>query len=404
MPVSFEPEADTIYLSTSEGVTALRLRDVIQATARVIGDARPAVAPRPRSDDVERVLHAGPMTEGLLLGNYQSTEWSLASVRADASLLNSCRALVRRRVSPTVLNADDDMDLIARCKTAHLNGLKAVCLVGPSVSWATHERLQRNGVIVGRVPFSAEGATEAYAIRAAARERARAPLNRVAWFIHAEADPFTLSLRYKLEAAIKSRLRVHGFDAIDLTRETRLPRQQPGLVFLFTHGADYPNAGAPRVAWGPALDAVKEACSAGAVVVHLGCNGAGTVGGGRYAMVAQQLGLRVPSTEEDTVNSYGLTCLEQGATGVVAHVDSTWSTAFATATPWVDFVDWVASGRGALGHALESMVVEAQRAGSAAFEAHMSGDPKQAGLNWLRHMDLLGFVLLGDPSAYCVWR
>jgi hypothetical protein len=175
------------------------------------------------------------------------------------------------------------------------------------------------------------------------------------------------------------------------------------MVVLLTHGADGASAGEPLGISRGRCDAIVEACRHGAYLLHLGCNGAGTFAGGRFGALVDELRLpQVPISPCDTISPFALRCLRTGASGILAHVDSTWSNAFVDARAIEAWVDWVASGDGALAFAAEDISRESGKAAIEAVQKQGRADP-EASLSWLRFMDLRGFVLLGDPSSCGLW-
>jgi hypothetical protein len=342
----------------------------------------------------------------MIAGHFLDDAWGIVALRADADCAQALRPLTRRRLATAPRVFDTEADLLEFWKTRP-DSLRAVCIAGAGVSWATEERLRLAGAIVGRLPFPEAHAHERFARRLVDRERALEALPRKAWVLVGDPDPFTECLDAVFAGPILKRLERHGFEvrlAIGRQADTLAGDPTPGIAVLLAHGMDPPDTGVPAGVPGLVREVLLSASAAGAVIVHLGCNGAGTVARGRFGDVASELGLEVPFTETDTFDAFGAACLGAGASAVVGHVDSTWSTAFDTATPVLDFIDWVASGRGSFGHGLESLATEALRAGTEAHDLLRRQKPLDAGLAWLRHLDLRGFVLLGDPSAYCRWK
>ncbi|MCC6552536.1 MAG: hypothetical protein IT372_05865 [Polyangiaceae bacterium] len=343
------------------------------------------------------------MTGGPVQGLEVGERWAAVGLQRGAALVAALAPLIERRQGKVALLADSRGVLEYWQQERH--GLRAVCLVGTEISWRVQERLQLDGALVGRLPFADPEPLAEYAKRLVARERSRVERKRVGWIVCAEPDPFTAALEQRLGDALERGMRRRGF----LVRRFRGDRidehiDDAGVIILLTHGSDPPAAGEPVGLSEEVRARIMDACRGGAVVMHLGCSGAGMLAGGRFEELPRRLGLEgCPIADADVFSEFGCRCLAAGAGAVVAHVDSTWSIAFQHPRPIVDWIDWICSGRGAVAHAADSISAEANRAGADAFERRRMGDELGSGMAWLRHLDLKGFVVLGDPSSHFRW-
>jgi len=380
--------------------------EVARAAAGLVPKGSASFARVRTAPPAEQSLHLGPLRDGPVQGHEISDHWAAIGLAEEPDLLSALKPLVSRRGGRThCFEAADE--IIPFWRRERDRGLRAICIVGQRIPWQTQEALQLDGALVARLPFTDPERLKRYAKLAASRERERSKLRRVAWIITPVLDGFTRALdevfREPLAQTLSNRW---GFSVLHL-QEGGIHAgslETPGFIVLLTHGEDPPNEGAP-VGLSAALQGeIQRACEAGAVVAHLGCNGAGMFARGRYSDLPERLGVDdCPRAEHDTFSAFGLDCLERGASAVLAHVDSTWSNAFERAQPVVDWTDWVCSGKGAFGHAADSILEEATRSGNKAYERLTQGREAEANAVWLRHLDLRGFVTLGDPSAYCRW-
>jgi hypothetical protein len=384
--------------------SALDVASVALAAARLIPAARlPRTLEAPERPREQRAC-MGPMSLSSMEGHYLDREWTYATVSHETPLIAAFSAVGERRFADPI-TVQQPEDLTAHFLDARSQGLRAVCMLGAGFPWSVQEQLQLEGAVVGRLPFATPEDVRTYASRLVMREREAVSLPRKAWLVSAGADPFILYLLRLFVIALREAFARHGFAVTIVGSNDPAPGgEPPGFIVLLTHGSDGPDYGTPLGLSQPVRRAIGNACEAGAIVLHLGCNGAGAMGGGRFENLPAALGLNAPVSTIDTFEAFAANCLAEGASGVIAHVDSTWSAAFEHPQPVIDLVDWLASGRGTFGHAMDSIWTEALRTGARAHVALRRGDDQRAGISWLRHLDLKGFVLLGDPSAYVAWR
>jgi hypothetical protein len=345
----------------------------------------------------------GRRTKGRVQGRIAKDEWVAVSVGDQADLIRAIAPLAKARGGETVTFASA-ADLAAYWSKERAKGLRALCLLGTGVPWLAQERLQLDGALVSRIPVDDANALDAYATRLVRFEAGRPSLPRLAVLVAPAFDEFTRILHEVFVAPLTQVLSHLNFEVVlhPPAERTAGRLAEAGLIVLLTHGGDGGDAGEPVGLDDGARQAVVDACSQGAWVAHLGCNGAGTFAGGRFGKLIEQLGLDAPITPCDSVSRFAIDCVRAGARGVLAHVDSTWSNAFERADSIVTWVEWIASGEGALAWSAEDLARDAGRAAVDAFEARAAGDP-EAGLHWLRHLDLRGFVTFGDPSSFCGW-
>jgi hypothetical protein len=329
-------------------------------------------------------------------------QW-VAAALGRPDLVNAAEPLISKRGGEAKLFSDE-ISLRRFWELERGKGLRALCLLGTQASWLLQEELQLDGALIGRLPFDDPGALHDY-VRALASYETTEKSRRIATVVAPAIDEFTARLAATFVEPVTRVLRKLGFVVAVHDgapgRDVRVGESH--LIVLLTHGADGDLAGEPIGIRAESREAIVEACRHGAFLLHLGCNGAGTFAGGRFGALVEELCLgRVPITPHDTVSPFALRCLRAGAGGILAHVDSTWSNAFADARVIEAWVEWVASGDGALAFAAEDVSRESGKAAIDAVQRHGKGDP-EASLSWLRFIDLRGFVLLGDPSSFGQW-
>ncbi len=347
--------------------------------------------------------YGGPVA-GLVMGE---EAWvALAAPAHGEEFKAAVEPLRRLRRGRCDIVALEDTSAWLSKNTGHV---KAVCLLGRDHSWEFQETLQRrHRILVGRVPGRPD-AIHGYATRVADRETLKVPkVPRRALLLCAEGagDIFTRSLASRVLPVLEAELKECGF-SVDKEPNGVLY----GLVVSLTHGADptdfaHPrNYGQPVQVGTAARHAIDETCAAGGVFAHFGCNSAGLRGGGLYQDLLGICNVPHLKADRDDMDSFAAVCLERGAGGVLAHVDSTWSCAFDDAAPAGQWVSWLASGAGTVGYAQSSLVDGAKDAADMliAGDVRHERDPVRLGRSWLRNRDLLGFVTLGDPCATIQW-
>jgi hypothetical protein len=400
---------ETLISASGFGVTKpFRIERVADVAAGALARSEAPIRLARSKDTLEAGAAMGPMARSAIAGNYLGNQWACVAFPGEEGLLHSCSSLVARRAAEPV-NLPDTGDLMSYFSAQRAAGLKALCIVGRRLPWRTQESLQMAGAVIGRLPLATPDSMEELSERISNRDRSQEPLPKRAWILAGPSDHFTDTLTSLFSEALSRRFRAHGFEvdvaagASERSKASNTSSQLPGFVVLLTHGGDSPIPGLPLGLDPNTLANIRRACASGALLLHLGCNGAGMFAGGRFEDIPEQLGLEVPKSEEDTFDTFASECLAAGSCGVIAHVDSTWSSAFSNPESVLDLVDWIASGRGSLGHAMDSIWTDALRAGVDAHNFLREGNSRSAGLSWLRHLDLKGFVLLGDPSTYLCW-
>jgi hypothetical protein len=232
-------------------------------------------------------------------------------------------------------------------------------------------------VMVGRVP----NVDDAWWHASAQRPRMREPL---VWIALGASNGFTRVLHDQLLTELETLLEV------DRVTVQRTPTADAMLVVVLDHGAAEP-LGVPATAG--LHQRLLESVTPGSIVVHFGCFGAGRAGGDRYVGL---LGIERRDAVE-SISSFALDCLARGASAVIGHVDGTWSGTYVDPRPVAEVVRHLAAGVSA-GYATRLLTIEAQRHAACAV-AMRTNDPRRAGQHWLRHLDLSGYVCLGDPCS-----
>ena len=337
---------------------------------------------------------------GSVQGSMNGPLWVAVTLEEQAGLARAAEPLVQARKSDTAtFSTEHELREFWACERTA--GLRALCILGTKISWLAQEELQRDGALVARLPFDDHDELYDYA-RTLGRPQ---PVGRRATIVAPASDGFTSALSRMFVNPVKDALSALRFEVTiaDQRSEPVDAIAAAAILVLLTHGGDDAAAGEPRGVPPGTREAILEACRRGAWIVHLGCNGAGTFAGGRFGPLVQELSLgRVPVSQTDTTGRFAIDCLRAGARGVLAHVDSTWSNAFEDPLSVVSWVEWIGSGAGALAWAGEDISRASGNAAIAAVEMHGRGDPR-ASLCWLRHVDLRGFVALGDPSSFGTW-
>jgi hypothetical protein len=343
----------------------------------------------------------GEYNEGPVKGYSISDHWRAIALEQDAALMEAFAPLVKQHMSEYwVLKSEDEV--IQHTREAQ-GSLHTICLVGRSISWAAQEQLALEVPYVGRIPFTTPEQVEAYAERISDRARDKATMSRCALIVAPAFDGFTIALDNLFTLDLERAFLRHGF-RVEVSRGdtpfSTSTSDPASIVVLLTHGEDAPNTGNP-VGVGPnTMSRITASCEKGAIIVHLGCNGAGQSRGRRYGTLSRRMNLeRLPTVERDNFDGFATLCLARGASAVLAHVDSTWSCAFDNAQALIDWTDWLCSGEGTVGYAADSLHNAANLLGRDAFAYKQSGDKLRSGCAWLRHLDLRGFVLLGNPSV-----
>jgi hypothetical protein len=254
------------------------------------------------------------------------------------------------------------------------------------------------------LPFDDGKALRAYAAACVLAEVDKPKLPRTASILAPGSDPFTEILHRRFTDRLKHALEGLGFSVrLEPVGGERTASEAPAFAFVLAHGSDPPRFGTPVD-----VDSkvIARACRAGGWIVHLGCYGAGVSAGRRFGDLPERLGIDDAAPARfDAVSGFAAGCLAKGARGVLAHVDSTWSSAFEGGVePIVDFAEWIASGRGALGYACDSLAAASNRAAVSAYQLREMKSERDSGLAWMRHLDLRGFVALGDPSSSSGWK
>lgn len=351
----------------------------------------------------ERRARLGGRPMGAVLG----PSWKVLALRSQQPLQEAAASVQSHRIGSHRL-VDDEQELLEWARTDGRHDTRCLLLVGTGISWAAQEELQSRGFYVGRLPFDEPAQIRQYAERLVTQEQQQKRLPRRAWVVAPDNDDFTRMLHRLLAQPLHETLRDQGFaeESILWTEGSRRPAGAlPGLILLLTHGVAEASSGAPVVS-DEVLQAIYEACGQAAVVAHLGCNGAGSMRDGRYRELANWLpvAFRPQALARDVFSEFTRTCLLRGAQTVLAHVDITWSH---TLYPWQPFEEWlrgVASGGCTAGFSAKDFYAEATRAREQARDERRQQHLQQAGSSWLRHLDLHGFVTLGDPCCTFRWE
>lgn len=276
---------------------------------------------------------------------------------------------------------------------------RTVCVVGTAISWRELAALQDAGVLIARLPFRSPGQVERWARTATLRWFKDATLRKRAWIVAPADDRFTHDLAEHTVARLCRELHQLGFAGDPLAAPAE--GEPVGLVLLLAHGDE--RTGAPVIAE-RAVARVLAACGDGAVIVHLGCHGAGRSAGHRYGDLPRHLGAAVSAgSATDTCSSFALDCLVAGATGFIGHLDATWSGTFEQPRALIDLVASIAEGTATCGYAVGLLANEANRRARLAMTQRLAGNVVASGEAWLRYLDLSGFVCLGDVRAYAAW-
>lgn len=376
---------------------------VLSTAAALIPDEPPPGWPAGLIAADERRARLGGRPMGSILG----PSWKVVALRSQQPLQEAAASVQGHRIGSHRL-FDDEQELLDWARTEGRHDTRCLLLVGTGISWDAQELLQQRGFYVGRLPFDEPSRIQQYTQRLVAQEHQQQRLPRRAWVIAPNNDPFTRMLHRLLAQPIQEILRDQGFpeESIVWADGARRPAGAlPGLVLLLTHGVADAGSGAPVVS-DEVLQVIYEACGQGAVVAHLGCNGAGSMRDGRYRELANWLpaDVRPQTVARDVFSEFTRTCLLRGAQTVLAHVDVTWSH---TLYPWQPFEEWlrgVSSGSCAAGFSARDFYAEASRAREQARDERRQQQLQEAGRSWLRHLDLHGFVTLGDPCCTFRWE
>jgi hypothetical protein len=360
--------------------------------------AGPVTKPRLTRDHLGLM---GRRTEGAVQGRIQGPQWAAVALAAQGELLGAIAPLAELRRGE-VRKVADDNELAAFWSRERTEGLRAICLLGTGVSWAAQEQLQQDGALVGRIPLDDANLLRAHANQLVALETRCPPATRIACIVAPAHDAFTQILAETFANPLYDTLKHLGFEVIVEPHGT-VALASARLIVLLTHGSDGNPPGEPLGLSPSARHALMQACNHGAWILHLGCNGAGTFAGGRFGTLPRELNLLdAPISSHDQISRFALDCILAGSRGFLGHVDSTWSNAFELPDAIVTWADWIGSGAGALAFAAEDLARDAGKAAAEAMEAHRRSGPN-AGLSWLRYLDLRGFISLGDPSASGTW-
>jgi hypothetical protein len=330
------------------------------------------------------------------------------ALRPQELLCQEAAGLIRTQRLSNSRVFEDGQQLLEWAYEEGRHTLRCLLLLGTGISWSVQEKLQRLGFHVGRLPFDEPAEIRRYAERLAARERQGTRLPRRVWVVAPRSDVFTRTLHHFLQLPIQEALRDEGFpaEAIIWADGTRRPDGAlPGLILLLTHGAADASSGVPQGS-AELLHAIYEACEQGAVVAHLGCNGAGGSRNGRYEELASWnlMESLPPALPRDVFSVFSRTCLQRGAHTVFAHVDVTWSHTLYPSRPFEEWLRGVCSGSVAASFAALDFHAEADRAAFQALDQRREQRLQEAGGSWLRHLDLHGFVTLGDPASTFRWE
>lgn len=364
-----------------------------------------AVPPAPADLAFELGGALGPA----VMGRFHGALWAMVAGAGepDASIAQKLRTVAQRRVSPILLGAGCS---VIEWWEKQQPRPRAVCVVGTQIPWRELEQLQQAGVLVGRLPFHDPERAARWAVGATARWLRKPELPRRAWIVAPANDKFTLRLANytvcRLQRALKDLS--FGDDALAMPASD----DEVGLVILLVHGREAPADGDPCVA--PETRArVLAAARNGAVILHLGCHGAGRTAGGRYGDLPVVLGAEQATiATRDTVSPFAMECVEAGATAVIGHLDGTWSKTLEDPEVLIQLVDGIARGSITVGVATRLLADEANRRAATAM-AHVfaasqgeAGEQwrREAGKQWLRFLDLSGFVCIGDPCAFVRWQ
>jgi hypothetical protein len=277
--------------------------------------------------------------------------------------------------------------------------LRAICVVGTQIPWNEILTLQQAGVLVSRLPFGCSMQTSRWVDYTTQRWSLETEVRRRAWIVAPGDDLFTQRLKRFLLDPLCDVFRELGF-AHEL-QEPPGPHEEVGLVVLLTHGDEV--TGAPVID-SHTRDCVLAACAQGAIIIHLGCHGAGRTAGNRYGDLARRLGVPQLQVPFDTYAAFARDCLQAGSTAMMAHLDATWSKTFEGRAVLIDAIEAIAEGTATIGYATQMLANEANRCGRVAAERRHVGDVLASGQAWLRYLDLSGFVCLGDVAGYVRWR
>ncbi|HEY0987877.1 MAG TPA: hypothetical protein VGD80_12525 [Kofleriaceae bacterium] len=358
--------------------------DLYQQMARLVPDT-PWPAPVAPTFSAEALASLGAH----ILGNARRSDYAM--VTRSIALHASLERWVETRSSKIVV-VPDDTELAAWYRTRS-NPPLAVCAAGAGFAWCDLVAVQQAGACVARLPCDSSPGAEAW--RDAALERWRDPprLPPRVWFIAPNNDAFTQRLARYIVPAAANALR----ECQIVCEERAASGDDVRLVVLLSHGDP---EGAPVVP-PPVLAAVLRACSQGAIVLHLGCHGAGRLAGERYGELApRSLGVG-GRAERDTCSPFARRCLDAGAPAVIAHLDATWSKTFErnSLRVLVEVIVLLATGGATAGYAALSLTRAADARARAAIEHLRANRVLEAGEAWLRYLDLSGFVCLGDVCA-----
>lgn len=277
---------------------------------------------------------------------------------------------------------------------------RAVFVVGTAIPWSETVQLQQLApVFVSRLPLCSASDAGWWEQRADHRWLVQAEARKRAWIVSPAHDLFTRRLAEFVVGPLRRALGALRF-APDPLRPPG-DDEEVGLVVLLTHGDDL--TGAPVVD-AATHDRVLAACARGAIIVHLGCHGAGRVAGDRYGDLASRLDVPQPRVPRDAHATFARACLLAGAAGVIAHLDATWSKTFEDPSALIHALEGIAEGTATASFATHLLVAEANRCAAAAVDHCRAGDLAAGGRAWLRHLDLSGFVCLGDVREAPRWR
>jgi hypothetical protein len=384
--------------SSGLGISTPIARDRLYEEAARLVPATLSIAP---PDSAEPRLPEGQVTlggppGGAVHGDEFADAWSLVAGRGEAPLHQGARELLAWRRSRAAVLAGDAGLLDWWQSRAPRPA--AVCVVGTAIPWADVEALQGRGVWVGRLPFGTDSELRTWVEGAVERSCEPTPMPRRALVVAPRDDEFTRQVAGGALARLDALLRARRFERVDSTTTERV-----GLVVFMTHGSEAPDAGWPTTRDDAAARAL-EAIGPGAVVVHLGCHGAGVSAGSRYGDLPVIVGARpLAATAADSCSRFAVQCLARGAAAVLAHVDGTWSRTLHDCEAFFHCLDWIVSGKGSVGRAIACLAEDANRRGREAYELLAAKRTARAGESWLRSLDLRGFVCLGDPSAAVTW-